>query len=89
MRAGWGQTGNPNIQPYQSLSNFGIDKYASGSNLTTGIFPLNAANSDLKWETSEQTNIGLDLAFFDHRLRLTVDAYVKKTKDLLLQGDLV
>ena len=88
LRAGWGQTGNPNIQPYQSLSNFGIDKYASGSNLTTGIFPLNVANNDLKWETSEQTNIGLDLAFFDHRLRLTVDAYVKKTKDLLLQGEI-
>ena len=50
--------------------------------------PSGIQNESLKWETTEQTNIGVDLGFFNNRLNITVDLYNKMTKDLLLQADL-
>jgi TonB-linked SusC/RagA family outer membrane protein len=89
IRAGWGLTGNPNIAPYQSLTNLTAVKYPNGnSTLTTGVYPMNIANPNLKWEASEQSNIGVDLVMFNSRLSLTVDAYIKKTNNLLLNGDI-
>ncbi|TKG96862.1 TonB-dependent receptor [Puteibacter caeruleilacunae] len=89
LRAGWGETGNPNIAPYQSLSNYGLTKYPTGEDqLNTGVFPINTGNPNLMWETSVQSNVGLDLAIFDARLSVTIDAYLKETKDLLLKGDI-
>ena len=88
VRAGWGQTGNPNIDPYQSLTNYGLTKYPSGNTLNTGTYTINIGNSNLKWETSEQSNIGLDASILDSRLSFVVDLYLKKTKDLLLDGDI-
>lgn len=88
LRAGWGETGNPNIAPYQSLSNYGLTKYPSGNALNTGVFPINTGNPFLKWETSVQSNIGIDFSVLDSRLSFTVDAYIKETKDLLLNGDI-
>src|SRR5690606_18224899 len=88
LRAGWGQTGNPNISPYQSLSNYGITKQPSGTTLNTAVFPLNTPNPDLKWEKTVQSNIGLDMAILRNRLTVTLDAYLKRTKDLLIQGDI-
>jgi TonB-linked SusC/RagA family outer membrane protein len=81
LRLGYGQVGNSNIDTY---------KYASAmfSILTpqgTAYFPRNLANSKLKWEASEQFNIGLDAAVLNSRLEFTIDAYKKQTKDLLMQ----
>lgn len=87
LRAGWGQIGNHGIRPYATLSN-----YASNTNVLYGntdngvdipIFLQNIANPDLKWETTEQVNLGLDFAFFESRVTATVDVYSKLTKDLL------
>lgn len=50
-----------------------------------GIVPARIPNPDLKWETSEQYNVGIDVGFFDQRLTFTADAYIKNTKDLLQQ----
>ena len=88
FRAGWGETGNPNIPPYQSLTNYGLTSYPSGSSLSTGVYPINAGNPNLKWETSVQSNIGLDISVLDYKLSLTVDAYLKTTTDLLLKGEI-
>ena len=88
LRAGWGQTGNPNISPYQSLTNYGITKQPSGTQLNTAVFPINTPNPDLKWERTVQSNIGLDMAIWGNRLSVTVDAYHKRTKDLLIRGDI-
>ena len=88
FRAGWGQTGNPNIAPYQSLTNYKPNKYPSGTDYITGVAQQNIGNTELKWEVSEQTNIGVDMSVFNQRLSLTVDAYIKTTKDLLLNGDI-
>ena len=87
LRAGWGQIGNHGIRPYATLSN-----YASNTNVLYGntdngvdipIFLQNIANPDLKWETTEQVNLGLDFAFFESKVTATVDVYSKLPKDLL------
>ena len=88
IRAGWGMTGNPNIKPYQSFVNYVTDKYPSGSDEHIGIYPNNLPNPNLKWESSMQGNIGIDFAVLRNRLSLTLDTYVKTTKDLLLYTDI-
>lgn len=53
-----------------------------------GIVPTSLPNKDLKWETTEQWNLGVDLGFFDERIGVTVDIYRKTTRDLLLDASL-
>ena len=87
FRLGWGQVGNQNIVSYATIYNYNTGYYPDHSNiesqktLMTGT--SNLPNPDLKWETTEQTNLGLDFGMFKGRLTLTVDAYYKLTKDLL------
>ncbi len=89
LRASWGQNGNQSIPNFIYLSNieylskgyyFGPDKMVSSS---TAI-PANIPNSDVKWETSEQLNVGLDTRLFRSRLGLSFDWYKKVTKDWLV-----
>ena len=61
--------------------------YPFENNLNSiGIAPISILNEDLKWETTEQWNVGLDLDFFNERLGITVDWYLKTTRDLLLDA---
>lgn len=88
LRLGWGRVGNQAISSYQTMSNYNFDtwpSHAPGNNAhyTPGMYPNNVANPNLKWETTEQTNLGLDFAMWRGRFTLTVDAYYKNTKDLL------
>lgn len=55
---------------------------------TVGTFPSNLPNSSLKWETTGQTNVGVDLGFLDERINFTFDWYNKITSDLLLRATL-
>ena len=55
---------------------------------SVGMVPVSLPNEDLKWETTEQWNVGLDLSFFDERLNFTADVYRKTTRDLLLEAAL-
>lgn len=86
VRAGWGLVGNQAISNYQTFSNYANGKYpthgTSAGYLTT-IYASNIANPDLRWETTEQYNIGLDLGLFKGRLSMTADLYDKTTRDLL------
>lgn len=87
FRASWGKTGNQAIQPYQTLATVasGFNYPYSGNSSTDIGFALGrAANPNLKWETTEQTNVGVDLGLFNERLTATVDVYKKLTTDLLL-----
>lgn len=84
LRASWGQTGNPAIKPYQSLQvgrvvNTG---QGAGTGLVVGLAPT-IANKNLKWETTSQTNIGIDAGVMNEKYRITFDYYVKTTSDLL------
>jgi TonB-linked SusC/RagA family outer membrane protein len=62
--------------------------YAPNNNLINGTYPINLANPALKWETTEEKNLGLDLGFFNQRITITADAYDKKTSNLLLYASL-
>jgi len=86
VRASYGVTGNPSIQPYQSLARF-ASIYASRNGATVfAITPDQPENPNLKWESSYQTNLGLDFGFIENRFNLSLDYYNIDTKDLIL-GD--
>lgn len=92
LRFGWGQTGNQEIAPYAAYSSFGLDLYnttydigGTNNSLVPGIAQKRYGNNQLKWETTTQTNIGLDLGLWDERVTLTIDYFNKNTKDLLVQ----
>ena len=84
LRLGWGQTGNSNIGGYA----WGVAMSRMPSALGIGYRPSNIANPAVKWEKQEQWNVGLDLAFFNNRLSLTADAYIKTSKDMLMSMQL-
>jgi TonB-linked SusC/RagA family outer membrane protein len=80
LRVGWGLTGNQNIGGYRWGSS--LSKLAT--NLGAGFRVSNFANPNIKWETSEQSNLGLDLSFFKGRIDLTVDTYIKTSRNMLM-----
>lgn len=84
LRLSAGQTGNSEVPPYSSLAALSPTNYYFNSTLVTGISPLQVANPDLKWETTTQYNAGIDLGLLSNRITLVLDAYYKKTSDLLL-----
>ncbi len=78
LRGGWGKTGNLSGLP--AYSSFDLNYTNPLTNATTLD---QIGNSDLKWETTTDVNLGLDLAFLANRMKFTVDVYKKNTKDLL------
>lgn len=91
LRASWGQNGNQAVDPFQYQSNilysfpgyfFGDTKPVSGP---TAIIK-NVPNPNIKWETSEQLDFGIDARLLDSRLGLTFDWYKKTTKDWLVKA---
>lgn len=94
LRIGWGQNGNKNLLnggdfAYQATFGFGRNyNYSFNSDkngYTAGAGPSRLANDELTWETSEQTNFGIDTRLFSQRLSFSFDWYNKETKDLLVQ----
>jgi len=80
IRASYGLTGNDGIPDYAYMSLYGGGYNYMGE---SGIAPTQLPNPDLKWETTNQFNIGLNIVLIDERLDLTVDYYNNHTKDLL------
>jgi len=105
LRVSWGQVGNNNIGDYLyaapvTLSGAGYNFGGTGSGViegtskgssanSNGAYPTRLGNSKLKWETSEQTDLGLDSRFLKSRLGLNFDYYYKKTKDWILQAAVI
>jgi TonB-linked SusC/RagA family outer membrane protein len=89
FRGSYGVTGNDRIPAYRSLSETDNVYYAnSGGTASLGIAPASAANPGLKWETTYQYDAGVDIGLFKDRVLLTVDAYLKQTRDLLINADI-
>jgi TonB-linked SusC/RagA family outer membrane protein len=91
LRASYGQTGNNRVGDFDYLTTYYnplTNSYIFNNEYISGTVATNLGNSKLKWETTEQIDMGLDLGFFKQRITLGVDVYVKKTKDLLLRADL-
>ncbi len=94
LRASWGMTGNNRTStPYDYYYQISSIKgsadsydYVFNGQIVSGYFPSNMSNEKLKWETTAQWNVGLDVGFFDGRLKATVDWYLKDTYDLLLNA---
>jgi TonB-linked SusC/RagA family outer membrane protein len=90
LRVGWGTKGNSEIDGYATYSMYGYDVgnaaydlYGSNTNSVAGIKVIRSGNPDLKWETTSQTNIGLDAALFNNLITIAFDYYWKKTTDML------
>jgi len=90
IRASYGLTGNQNgIDYYAHLSKVGLGAlYPFNGSVISGYYPLTIGNESLKWETTKQTDIGIDLSLFNSRITLVMDAYLKNTSDALLNVNL-
>ena len=87
IRASYGSVGNDNASPqFGTISNF--PKYTFGDTITAGSTLLGIPNDDVSWENQIQTNAGIDLAFFDSKLRFTADYFIKTVDDLLFSPTL-
>ena len=90
LRASWGQNGNIAVlsgYPYSTTIEYNSAQYqwsVTDPAISNGSKPSGLANPDLKWETSEQLDLGLDARFLNNRLTFGVDWYNKDTKDLLM-----
>ena len=84
LRASWGITGNSEIPVYNSLANLREYNYVLGGGLVLGLADERLSNSDLRWESTQMFNIGLDVSFMQNRLNLTADYFANQTDDLLL-----
>ncbi|MDF9797911.1 TonB-linked SusC/RagA family outer membrane protein [Catalinimonas alkaloidigena] len=84
LRASWGQTGNQEIGNYGSQLTFSTGPDVVFDNtIQNSAEPQRIANPDLKWETTEQFNVGIDASILDGRISGTLDYFSKNTKDLL------
>ncbi len=84
LRLGWGLVGNQSVGSYA----YGATMANVPTSWGTGYYPANFANPDLKWESTHAWNVGIDLNMLNNRIEFIVDAYYKKTKDLLMQASL-
>ncbi len=85
LRAGYGEVGNQN-----SADNYGFasvvtnnQNYVFNNTPQPGSIPTQLANTNIKWENTKSTNFGLDADFFNYKLSLTADYFVKKTSDMI------
>lgn len=83
VRASWGETGSQAISPYATLNTLSSGKTVFDDALYNTFAPGTRLPGNLKWETTEQADFGIDAAFFKDKLRLSVDYYIKNTRDLL------
>src|SRR5690606_21987840 len=85
IRVGYGVVGNEGIPPYSSQGLLlNMEAYIGDNEIIKGQAPYTLNNKELKWETTAQFDVGLDVGLFNNRYSLTADFYIKKTSDLLL-----
>ncbi|SFD13097.1 SusC/RagA family TonB-linked outer membrane protein [Algibacter pectinivorans] len=84
LRASYGVTGNPSISAYQSLASLASIYASNNGETVASVTPNQPANPDLKWESSYQTNVGLDLGLLNNKVSLSLDYYNIDTKDLIM-----
>ena len=84
LRLSYGRVGNSSIDAYQTLGLLSRVTYANANNPVIGFQPGAIPNPDLKWETTDKFNVGLDFGVFDQRISGSVEAYRENTHDLLL-----
>ena len=88
IRAGYGQTSNQAVDPYETLGRLSTRPYNFGSEFSTGYYVTQLPSPHLGWEYSETMNYGVDFSLLGDRLSGTIEYYVTKTNDLLLNVSL-
>jgi len=89
LRLSYGKSGNDRIADYSYIRTIGgTDYYFNGGSPASGFAPQVPGNDNLKWETTNQFDVGLDMGFFDSRIAFTTDYYYKKTIDLLYSSEI-
>ena len=83
LRLSYGAVGNASIPNYRTISSYNNNSTVFNKTLQPYVVLGNLGNEDLKWETSKQLNVGLDLGFYNNRIELLMDYYYKSTQDLL------
>lgn len=94
IRASWGENGNQSISPFQYLSTISFSgapffRYSDRTRFDNGGYPNILSNPNVSWETSAQTDIGIDARFLHSKLGFTFDWYNKTTKDWLIQAPIL
>ena len=84
LRLSYGETGNNNIGNYASLANINYLSYPGGGVAIGGYAPGSISNPNLTWETQQQLNIGADIGLLNGRVNLTIDHFISRNEDLLL-----
>lgn len=88
LRASYGQVGSQDVSDFAQYATIasGVNYiFGTGQSQIPGSTYLNSGNSNLRWEVTTQTNIGVDLGFLDNRLSFVMDFYIKNTDDILVQ----
>jgi TonB-dependent starch-binding outer membrane protein SusC len=88
LRASYGKSGNQAIGIYSTLPSLQVNRVFFNSSEWVALRTGNIANPDLKWETTDQLDIGIESGFFDGKLSFELGYYYKKTKDLLLEVEI-
>lgn len=88
IRTSAGITGNDRISPYSYLSVMGTSYYANNGGILFGQAISSPNNSQLKWETTYQYDLGMDIDLFSSRISLTTDIYLKDTRDMLYNANI-
>ncbi|MGN0035898.1 MAG: SusC/RagA family TonB-linked outer membrane protein [Bacteroidaceae bacterium] len=86
LRAGYGMSGNNRISSYGSLAILGSVTYPNGDSTQSGYAPTQIPNPDLRWESNNTFNLGLDMGFFNQRLTIAPEFYVNESTHLLLNS---
>jgi TonB-linked SusC/RagA family outer membrane protein len=84
IRLSYGVTGNNQISDYGAVGLLASTNYAFGGTVYPGLYTNTYPDKDLKWEKTQQVNLGLDVALWNNRLNITLDFYHSKTVDMLL-----
>jgi len=85
IRASVGSVGNEGISPYSKQGLLlNTEAYVGNNEIIKGKVPFTRANNSLRWETTTQYDVGVDLGFWNNRLNITADAYLKHNKNMLL-----
>lgn len=88
LRASYGETGNANIGDFTWMSGIDYTNYSLGDQRVPGVYQTGYMNKELTWEKNKQLGIGLEAAFLNERIYLTVDVYNKETDGMLFSKDL-
>ncbi len=85
FRFSWGKSGNSQIGNYNYATRLNLSQYyVLGGGIVPGVAPTSVPNEEVKWETTTQTNVGVDIGLFEDKVNLSADYYVKTTSDMLV-----